>query len=187
MAALGKLGKGVLFGGLAMAGLAKGIGSSAREAAMDAAFGDPNADESFLGGHLSARYMAGAAIGGNVGAALQWSNPSDRFKMNPIAPNAGGLIGATAVGGIGGAIAGAKIAGRAGGGARAKLLSGIAGAAIGSVGGSTLAMGGVIDYAHRNKNFFMNAPHGNQSSATAAALNASGNIVLGMHNSRNGY
>lgn len=49
MAALGKLGKGVIFGGLAMAGLAKGIGSSAREAAMDVAFGDPNADESFLG------------------------------------------------------------------------------------------------------------------------------------------
>lgn len=49
MAALGKLGKGVVFGGLAMAGLAKGIGSSAREGAMSAAFGDPNADQAFLG------------------------------------------------------------------------------------------------------------------------------------------
>ena len=49
MSALGKIGKGVVFGGFAMAGLAKGIGSSAREAAMDTAFGDPNADEYFLG------------------------------------------------------------------------------------------------------------------------------------------
>lgn len=131
--------------------------------------------------------MAGAATGGVMGGALMASNPADYTRMNPMAPNAGTAIGMAAAGGIGGAVAGAKIAGRAGGGARAKVLSGIAGAAIGTMGGATLSMGGVLDYAHRNKNFFMNAPHGNQSAATAAALNASGNIVLGMHNSRNGY
>jgi hypothetical protein len=131
--------------------------------------------------------MAGAATGGVLGGALMASNLSDVTRMNTFAPNAAAVTGMTAAGGIGGAVAGAKIAGRAGGGARSKVLSGIAGAAIGSIGGASMSMAGVANYAQRNRNFFASSPYGNQSSATAAALNASGNIVLGMHNSRNGY
>jgi hypothetical protein len=104
-----------------------------------------------------------------------------------MAPNTAAVTGMATAGGIGGAVAGAKIAGRAGGGARSKVLSGIAGAAIGSVGGASMSMAGVADHVRRNRNLFSSSAFGNQSSATAAALNASGNIVLGMHNSRNGY
>lgn len=131
--------------------------------------------------------MAGAATGGILGGALMASNPSDLTRMNTIAPNTAAVAGMTTAGGVGGAVAGAKIAGRAGGGARSKVLSGIAGAAIGSVGGASMSMAGVADHVRRNRNLFSSSAYGNQSSATAAALNASGNIVLGMHNSRNGY
>lgn len=131
--------------------------------------------------------MLGAGAGGIAGGALMASNPSDYTRMNPIAPNAGMAIGATATGAIGGAVAGAKIAKRAGGGARGRILSGIAGAAAGGIGGATLSMAGTLDYTQRNINFFKNSAYGNQSAATATALNASGNIVLGMHNSRTGY
>jgi len=131
--------------------------------------------------------MAGAATGGILGGALMASNPSDLSRMKTFAPNTAAVAGMTTAGGIGGAVAGAKIAGKAGGGARSKVLSGIAGAAIGSVGGASMSMAGVADHVRRNRNLFASSAYGNQSSATAAALNASGNIVLGMHNSRNGY
>jgi hypothetical protein len=163
------------------------MGSAPKDAMLEAAFGDPNADQAFLGSSLSARYLMGEATGGLLGNAMRYSNPADLARMTPLPVSTGGIIGMTSAGVAGGAFAGAKLSGRAGGGVRGKILSSVAGAAIGGGLGLGASMSGPVAHVAANRDFYSRSPYGNQSSATAAALNASGNIVLGMHNSRNGY
>ena len=57
-----KVGAAAIIGGAATAGLAKNSAPAARDAAMDVAFGDPNADESFLGRKLTPGAVFDAAV-----------------------------------------------------------------------------------------------------------------------------
>lgn len=183
MALLSNIGTKALIGTAAIAGLASSIGPSAREAAMDVAFGDPNADRAFMGNNLSARFLLGAAIGGPVGVGLQATAPGDVTRMNYIAPSSEVLAGGSAVG----ALAGGTYGFSRSGSMRGRIGKGILGAAIGGSVFPAAATVGLGSFVGRNKEFYSQSPYANRSSATAAALNASGDIVLGMHNSRNGF
>jgi hypothetical protein len=178
MGLLSKISSRVALGGIATVGVMSGIGSSGREAAMDVAFGDPNADRAFLGSNLSGRFLLGSAMGGTMGGVLQATAPIDLSRTNPPIPTSPVATGTV----------GSVIGGIAGGAMGRSLKGGLIGAAIGGFVGSTaaplMAAGG---YVASNRDFFTQSPYANRSSATAAALNASGDIVLGMHNSRSSY
>lgn len=184
-----------LLAGIAGLGAMKTSAPAAKDFAMEAAFGDPNADQSFIGGELSGRYLLGAATGGTLGSLMQKTAPMDQFRMDPYMPDTGTAVGFTAglggLGTVGGAVGGAMLASKRGSGLKGKIFAGVAGGVVGgtlgSAAGAASVIGTPIAYAGMNRNFFANSPYGNTSSSTAAALNASGNIVLGMHNSRNGY
>lgn len=246
-------------------GVANKTGPAARDAAMDISMGDPNADVAFLGKKMSARYLAGTAIGGNLGGVMRASSPKDYFTENPMfmpgpagaANPVGGAVGGVAgmgVGAIGGAmvgsifgkggetaggiiggalgavaggtvgagggavpaeaiVGGTAVAGAVGGavgagvgssiggavgksmgmGFAGKVVGGLAGAGLGAgVGASAVVAGAtspVRHYMKDNQQFFNESPYAKSSSslAVAQALNANGDIVLGMHNSRRGY
>ncbi len=184
-----------LLAGIAGLGAMKTSAPAAKDFAMEAAFGDPNADQSFIGGELSGRYLLGAATGGTLGSLMQKTAPMDQFRMDPYMPGTGMAVGFTAglggLGTVGGAVGGAMLASKRGSGLKGKIFAGVAGGVVGgtlgSAAGAASVLGTPMAYAGMNRNFFANSPYGNSSSSTAAALNASGNIVLGMHNSRNGY
>jgi hypothetical protein len=164
-------------------GISSVAGPASMDAAMTTAFGDSNADRYFMGGDISARFMAGSLMGGPIGGALAFSAPDDFFRKaypvdtGPIYPMATtGILGAAGIG-IG-AIAGSGIKGR--------IAGGIAGGAIGSVAGAALGIAPTYSYANTNREFLKTSPYSN-SKNTALALNADGGIVLGMHNSRRSY
>lgn len=102
------IGRKAAIGGLAAAGVlgaANAIGPSVREGAMEAAFGDPNADAAFLGRNVSARFLLGSALGGPLGGAMEYSALSDKFMTDPVSSAGAGLamagVGATAGGILG--------------------------------------------------------------------------------------
>ena len=171
-----KAGAGLIIGGAAVAGLAKNAAPAARDAAMDVAFGDPNADEAFLGRKLTPGAVFDAAV------------PGSHTGRNTI-----GAMGA-------GAMLGGVVGGMAKG-----FKGGALGAAFGATAGlaGSVAMG--IGYINRNERFINESPYvgtrrlnrdmtyggnmygqRNTSLQTAQELNADGNIVLGMHNLRRG-
>jgi hypothetical protein len=158
-------------------GLAQGIGSSVREGMMETAFGDPNADAAFLGRNLSARFMLGSVMGGPVGAVMQASAPQDQFMVNPMRPTIGtSALGAIAGGGIGATV-----------GSMLGKKYGVAGGAIGALIGGAVAPGAyTMGHIRRNSEFYKRSPY-SRSRQIADELNASGEIVLGMHNSRGGF
>lgn len=71
------------------------------------------------------------------------------------------------------------------------LIGGGVGAVLGMgvVGGTVAATAGPVrNYVNDNRRFFDQSPYAGRTSANIAnSLNASGDIVLGMHNSRRGY
>lgn len=155
---------------------------------MDTAFGDPNADKAFLGSNLSGRFILGSAMGGFTGGLLQASAPKDLARTNYMGPTgAGTVIGSGAVGGTLGGGLGYAAARMSGGGFKGRVAGGLLGAIAGSTIGAAAPVAGVAGYVAANRDFFAQSPYTNRSSATAAALNASGDIVLGMHNSRSSY
>ena len=110
--------------------------------------------------------MAGAAVGiGAFGGLL------------------GGSLGTLGGGGLGYALGGEK--GRLAGG----ILGGLTGAIYGAGRGLASPFLAAKSYVGDNQQFFNESPYNgfNTSSNTANALSASGDIVLGMHNSRRGY
>ena len=162
---------------------AMGFGSSVapavKDATLEAAFGDPNADVAFTGRDLNARFLAGAAMGGIGGGLLQASSPEDFISTNPAA-----AIGTAAIGTLGGAAVGSAGIGSLGYIATGRGLKGaIAGGIIGAgLGAASTAR----NYVSNNSQFFRQSPYSTSAQA-ASLLNASGDIVLGMHNSRRGY
>lgn len=158
-------------------GISKGIGSSVREGMMEAAFGDPNADAAFLGTNLSARYMLGSMMGGPIGGIMRYSAPQDQFMVNPARPTAGTTaVGAVVGGGIGATV-----------GSMLGKKYGVAGGAVGALIGGAVAPGAyTMGHIRRNSEFYKRSPY-SRSRQMADELNASGEIVLGMHNSRSGY
>lgn len=176
--ATSRTGAGLIIGGAFMAGMAKHAAPAARDAAMDVAFGNPDADKYFTGRKLSPGVMADAMIpGGKSGTGV--------MALGGV----GALFGAAVGGGIG------QIFGK---GVRGAIAGGIAG----GIALPTAAAGG---YINRNKEFMLSSPYAgnrrldrrtmeyipwreqrNTSTQTASQLNASGDVVLGMHNRRRG-
>lgn len=163
--------------GAGLLGMSSGVGSSIREGMMETAFGDPNADAAFLGRNVSARFLLGSAMGGPLGNIMQYSAPDDQFMLNPVRPTAGSTFAGGAIGGTLGAVIGGKIGG---------VRAGIAGGILGAIGGGVVAPAGyTMGHINRNSEFYSRSPY-RSSRQLAEELNASGNIVLGMHNSRGG-
>lgn len=102
---IGKVAAIGALGAVGAMGFASRVGPSVREGAMEAAFGDPNADAAFLGRNVSARFLLGSAMGGPLGTAMQYSAPQDQFMVNPAASAGFGLglagVGAAAGGTLG--------------------------------------------------------------------------------------
>lgn len=198
-AATSKVGATAIIGGAAIAGLSKQALPAARDAAMDVAFGDPNADESFLGRKLSPSSVFDAVAPGITGG-----------------PGTAGMVGTAGVVGLGaglGTAAGAMLGNMIKNPAGSKLATkALRGGAIGGIVGAGLglaAVGGAIgNYVNRNERFFTESPYAgkgrtlrrdnmqydpgqvsgsnNVSLRNAQDLNADGSIVLGMHNLRRG-
>lgn len=172
----GKIGMGALLGGAAIGGAISGSGQVI-DSAFDVAFNDPQADRAFLGADLGPGYFASQPFGGAIAAA---GRAPMYANANQIAGGAGmtgigagiGAIGAAV--GIGGAMKKSLKGGLIGGGIA------LAGAAMAGAGGASMTSG--MSQASARQNPFLNT-----SSATAQRLSASGDIVLGAHNSRRGY
>ena len=213
---------GLGLGAIGLAGVAGGIGSSAKNAVLDYAFNDPNADEAFMGRPMSSAFLgsagaygtagavgmslgtaavgglvgaggvakiipkgmnnrgsliaAGAAVGGMLGASVGGMN--DAYNTYGPAPTAGMNVATTGIGaGIGGAI---------GGIAKRGIKGGLMGAAVGGLVGAAAVPAMTMGRVRNNRELLNNSPY-SSSLAMAQALNASGDIVLGMHNSRSSY
>ena len=213
---------GLGLGAIGLAGIAGGVGSSAKNAVLDYAFNDPNADEAFMGRPMSSAFLgsagaygtagavgmgigtaavggfvgggglakvipkgvrnrgsliaAGATVGGLVGGSI--GGMDDAYNTYGPAPTAGANVAATAIGaGIGGTI---------GAFSKRKTRGGLIGAAVGGLVGAATVPGMTINRVRSNRELLNNSPY-SSSLAMAQALNASGDIVLGMHNSRSSY
>jgi hypothetical protein len=173
-----KVGAAVGFGALFGLGAINSSGKAVKDGMMEAAFGSPDADRAFLGTELSGRFLAGSILGGPVGGLMKASAPMDYMRVNPVTPTSRTHIGSTAVGGLIGGIAG----GIGIGGKKYGAMGAIAGAAIGAI--------APLEYTRRriqnNQDFYSQSPYA-RSRQLATELNASGDIVLGMHNARGGY
>jgi hypothetical protein len=203
---IGKIAAIGALGAAGAMGVANRVGPAMREGAMETAFGDPNADAAFLGRNVSARFLLGSAIGGPMGGAMRYSAPDDYFMVDPASSSTFGM-GLGALGAVGGGSIGygatsmvartprktirnaVSSIGREGGkgfslgGTKTRIAGAIAGAAAGA---AILPASYVRGHIGRNQQFYDQSPYNNVSLARAEALNASGDIVLGMHNSRGG-
>jgi len=175
--------------GAAAIGAASEISNAAVDASMDVAFGAPDADKYFVGKELSARYMLGRAMG-NAGGFFNTVGGTAMQATDPLAAmdysGGAGVPGATAsvAGGVAGAAAGAYGASKIGGGLKGKIL----GAAIGGLAGGSMPLVNAGATMSANSSFFNETAYGRSASqGNAMGLSAVGDIVLGMHNSRNGY
>jgi hypothetical protein len=180
------------------AGLASKVGPAARDATLEVGLGDKDADRYFMGSKLSARSLVGAGMGGPLGTAIQMTSPGDFYKTNPIMPAGvgGQAIAGAGVGGLAGGIGGALLGVKSGGSTFGKVAKGIVGGVMGAGMGATIggavpvAGAGIATKAYMNDNadFFGSSPYsGKGTQQIMNDLGASGNIVLGMHNSRKGY
>lgn len=64
------------------------------------------------------------------------------------------------------------------------LIGGFGGTIAGSAAGAGTSFANAATYARKNEQLLRQSPFSNSSLATAQSLNATGDIVLGMHNSR---
>jgi len=175
-----------------LAGFAKKAGPAARDAVLDVGLGDPNADRYFTGSKFSGRSLLGAGIGGNLGTAVQMTNPGDFMRTHPMIPGpvptglAGGFAGGV-LGTMAGGIMGAK---KGVGGMFAGAFAGAAlGAGVGTIAGMAVPAAAAMHYMKSdNPDFFSNSPYSQKGTRQMMNdLGASGDVVLGMHNSRRGY
>lgn len=207
-----KFGMGAIAAGAFGLGVLNTAAPAARDAAFDVAFGDKDADIAFTGRKLDARFLAGSAMGGYGGSALRLSS-NDYWAMNPIIADSSGAAAATGAIGAGvGGFAGYGIGGVLGSlnkgmlkpalkASNSRIIRG-AGSIAGLVanrplgmlagavaGGVAAGLGPAASFVKKHSRFTSESPYapGSGSMATAQALSASGDIVLGMHNSRRGY
>lgn len=212
---------GLGLGAIGLAGVASGVGSSAKNAVLDYAFNDPNADEAFMGRPMSSAFLgsagaygtagavgmglgtaavgglvggggvakalpkgmmnrgsliaAGATVGGMLGGSVGGLN--DTYNIYGPAPSVGANIATTAIGaGLGATI----------GGVAKGLKGGLIGGAIGGLVGAAAVPAMTLSRIRANKEILNTSPY-SSSLSIAQALNAHGDIVLGMHNSRSSY
>ena len=194
MGTAGKVGVGALLVGAGLKGFYNQVAPATIDAGMDVAFGDPQADQKVLGTDLTPSLIYGAS--GLPGAGYARTMNPSKYGLG----GRGGPINNTRKAGIGGGIlgglAGAGIVAGAARGAGipinpAQLMKkGVKGAAIGAAIGGTLGLFGTVSStamtANANRQIMTQSPFYNQSALNAERLNASGNIVLGMHNQRRG-
>lgn len=204
MALLGKIGRsveslanskllmGTLVGGAVIKGLSDTVGQSAISNAMDIAFDNPEADRAVLGTDITPSIlMAEAAVPGLSQAARVANVERYGFNTGIVGPMTAGA----AVGGAGGFLAGSLGAARIFSSPRAKAIAGafggltgvIAGAGVGAGVGAGGAFAHAAGYVRSNSQLMSQSPYSRSSLTTADQLNASGDIVLGMHNARRGY
>jgi hypothetical protein len=169
--------------GAGVLGMANAAGPEAVDFAMEGAFGDENADRYFTGMDLSARTLVGQATGGILGSAIQSTDPLQNYMINPVAPS-------PMASGIGGSVTGALLGGAIGGakkGFKGGALGATLGMLAGGIAGGSAAAAAPLGYMRQNREFFSQSPYSPLGNTQASALNATGDIVLGMHNSRRGY
>lgn len=187
LGAAAAVGTAAYFGYRGIKGFAGQVIPAMTDAAMDVAFDDPQADRAVLGTDLTPSLYLGVKGPGVIGQLARTKNAT-RFGLgahNPVSNTIGGSV----IGGLAGGGLGAKM-----GFNRAGIRGAIIGGALGAVGGGMigggLAAAGVASAAYstaRTNSQIMNeSPFYNHSALTAQRLNASGNIVLGMHNQRRG-
>lgn len=181
--------------GAGAVGFGSSVGPAVKDAAFEAAFNDTEADRYFTGRDLDARFLAGTLMGGVGGGMLQATAPGDYFAANPPINSdtfAASIVAArTATGPVTGgmgAAAGAFLGSGFGktGSKIGKIGGGLVGGVVGANLGILLPALGVGAYMNNNREFFQNSPYSTTRN-TQSTLNASGDIVLGMHNSRRGY
>lgn len=157
------------------------------DAAMDVTFGDPQADRAVLGTDLTPSIYLGARGPGIIGSTARGINAT-RFGFGAHNPT-DNTIGVGVVGGLLGGVYGAAKGYKSGG-----IRGAIGGAAVGAIGGGVIGGSiGAITVARQayatgraNAQIINESPFYNRSALTAERLNASGNIVFGMHNQRRG-
>jgi hypothetical protein len=188
------LGMGMLVGGAAIAGALSGS-KQVMDSAFDVAFNDPEADRAFVGADITPAMAAGMDIGGPIGAFQKARLYGGASQVAGGLTAAAGGIGLGALGlGVGATGMAANIGlkrmnlgfGPGSMGGPNLFPKASYGGAIAAVGGIGLALAGAKSTAAGMQTFAGN-PFLNTSSATADRLNASGDIVLGAHNSRRGY
>lgn len=174
-----KFGVAAVAGTGIMAGVANTAGPATMDATMDVAFGTPDADRYFTGRDMSLRGTIGAAMGGFQGGALLATAPGDQFALNPaiVSPAATIPIGMAA---------GAFAFGRKGS-IKSRILKGGLGAMGGGIVGAGISGLGLTSYISNNQQFFAQSPYAPSAARAYADLNATGDVVLGMHNARRGY
>ena len=178
---IGKAAFGVALAGGTVAGLSN-VANAGIDNAMDIAFDNPQADRAVLGTDLSPSLMLGEAGLGPISGAARNVNAL-KYGVNtgpglPIATAAGGSM----LGGMGGAVLGFKKKGIKG-----MFVGGAIGSVIGGSVGGGMGIAPTAAYLRENQQLLRESPFSNTSLVTADALNASGDIVFGMHNSRRGY
>jgi len=184
MGTAGKVGIAALMVGAGIKGLYDAVAPAAIDAGMDVAFGDPQADRKILGGDLTPSLLYGSS--GLPGSRIaRRVLPANAIKHG-VNPGGKAALGMAATGTAIGGIAGATLGKRLGLGAMGTAGLTAAGALVGGAIGTTGAVAGPIATAKANQQIMTQSPFYNQSALNAERLNASGNIVLGMHNQRRG-
>jgi hypothetical protein len=180
--------------GAIIAGLSNTIGKSTIDNAMEIAFDNPEADRAILGTDLSPSLLLGESGFGPISGAARNLNAMKYGVDTGSGVNAGTATTGAILGSGFGALAGVGLGMKKGKGTRSKVALGIGGAITGGIagfaGGPALGFAGSMAnaaaYARSNQQMLRESPFSNSSLATAQSLNASGDIVLGMHNSRRG-
>ena len=187
-----KKAKGAVLGGLFLAGVGKEVVRPTIKAGLDVAFDDPNADQKVLGTDLTPSMLIGANVGGPVGGLARGAN-AYRFGVGGTDPyTAQKNVGRTgaALGAVGGGIYGFKKGFGGIKGGKGAVIGAIGGGIAGNVAGRAAGAGGSLmfakNYAQTNAQILNESPFYNKSLMTADRMNASGNIVLGAHNTRRG-
>ena len=165
-----KAGMGMLLGGAAVAGVVSGS-KGLVDGAFDVAFNNPEADRAFTGGDIGPGYIGSQIVGGPVGAIGQALGPVGQAAGAAAAYGASHLIGK-----------GENLA------AKKLFKRGMIGSGtVAGIGGAALM--GSAYAAKKLVSKMSTSPYANRRSSKSQEerLGASGNIVLGMQNSRRGY
>lgn len=125
---------------------------------------------------------AGIAAGGIAGFSSQTMD--DALSTYGARPSVGMNVATTGIGAaVGGSVGALALAGS---GMKKAAIAGGIGAAIGGLAGAAAVPAMTASRVMNNRQLLARSPY-NSSLNTAQMLNASGDIVLGMHNSRGGY
>ena len=189
-----KAGMGILVGGAAIAGVVSGS-KGLVDGAFDVAFNNPEADRAFTGGDVGPGYIGSQIVGGPVGAIGKAAGPlgqaAGTAAAGSVAVGGGMLAGAGTIGLAGTSLAygASELIGKGENLAAKKLFKrGMIGSGtVAGIGGAALL--GSAYAAKKLVSKMSTSPYANRRSSKnqEERLGASGNIVLGMQNSRRGY